>query len=100
MKKILLVFLLLPFYAIAQKDTSFWFSAPDVLEFLGGNPHDKPILLRLISFTLVNTSIAANSTTTIDLSSWENLAGDYVYYIKSVNLCGETIKKGNVLLIR
>lgn len=27
-------------------------------------------------------------------------AGGYVYYIKSINLCGETIKKGNVLLIR
>lgn len=26
--------------------------------------------------------------------------GGYVYYIKSVNLCGETIRKGNVLLIR
>ncbi|RYE21725.1 MAG: T9SS type B sorting domain-containing protein [Sphingobacteriales bacterium] len=26
--------------------------------------------------------------------------GGYVYYIKSVNLCGETFKKGNVLLIR
>ena len=26
--------------------------------------------------------------------------GGYVYYITSVNLCGETVKKGNVLLLR
>jgi gliding motility-associated-like protein len=26
--------------------------------------------------------------------------GNYVYYIKSVNFCGEQVKKGNVLLIR
>lgn len=89
MKKILLAFLLMPLSTFAQKDTSFWFAAPEVLEFLTGNPHDKPLLFRLTSFgtaanvtisipanpafTPVTTSLAANSSATVDLSNWDDL---------------------------
>ena len=78
--------MLLPFSALAQKDTTFWFAAPDAYEFLINNPHDRPMLLRLTTFsnaatvtvsipanggfTPITSNIAASSTTTIDLSAW------------------------------
>ncbi|RYE19433.1 MAG: LamG domain-containing protein, partial [Sphingobacteriales bacterium] len=89
MKKILLVFLLFPLFTFAQKDSNFWFSAPDIVEFSVGTPHDKPILLRLTSFsaaanvtisipanpsfTPIDVNIAANSTVSVNLSSWGDL---------------------------
>ncbi|MBC7934603.1 MAG: gliding motility-associated C-terminal domain-containing protein [Rhizobacter sp.] len=89
MRKFLLALIFLPLSAFAQKDTSFWFAAPDIVEFLTGTPHDKPILLRLTSFgtaanviisipanpsfTPINTTISANSTITVDLSNWAGL---------------------------
>lgn len=85
MKKLLL-FLLFPLSAFSQKDTSFWFAAPDVNQFLTGNPHDRPILLRLTTFnnpstitisipanptfTPLTNTIAANSSGVVDLSAW------------------------------
>lgn len=85
LKKLLLL-LLLPFSVFAQKDTTFWFAAPDVNQFLPGNPHDRPILLRLTSFSSPSTvtisipanpsftpltnTIAANSSGIVDLSAW------------------------------
>ena len=89
MRKILLLLFLFPLSSYAQKDTSFWFAAPEVVEFLSGNPHDKPLLFRLTSFgtaanvsisipanpsfTPVTASLAANSSATIDLSAWDAL---------------------------
>ncbi|RZL19773.1 MAG: LamG domain-containing protein, partial [Pedobacter sp.] len=86
MKKIIFAFLLFPLIATAQKDTSFWFAAPDIVEFSQGTPHDKPILFRLTSFSAaavvtislpanqgfapIVTTINANSTSTVDLSPW------------------------------
>ena len=88
MKKLLLL-ILLPISVFAQKDTSFWFAAPDVTEFNVSNPYDRPILLRLTTFSIAATvtvsipsnssfvpitiSISPNSTGTIDLSNWANL---------------------------
>ena len=85
LKKLLLL-LLLPLSLFAQKDASFWFAAPDVNQFLAGNPHDRPILLRLTSFSSPSTvtisipanpsftpltnTIAANSSGIVDLSAW------------------------------
>lgn len=89
MKKLLLILFILPLFVAAQRDTSFWFAAPDVNEFLSNNPHDKPMLLRLTtfssaatvrisipanpSFTPITRTIAANATSTVDLSTWDDL---------------------------
>lgn len=78
--------MLLPISVFAQKDTSFWFAAPDVNQFLVFNPHDRPILLRLTTFSTaasitvsipadptfipITISVAANASGTIDLSNW------------------------------
>lgn len=89
MKKILLAFLMMPLFASAQKDTEFWFAAPEIVEFLSGNPHDKPLLFRLNSFgTAANVTfsipanpsftpftilIPANDGAIVDMSNWDDL---------------------------
>ncbi len=82
MKKTFLVLALtFSFFADAQRDTEFWFSAPEI-----ENQHDRPILLRITSFddpatinvsipanpgfTALSVPIAANASTTIDLTAW------------------------------
>jgi gliding motility-associated-like protein len=93
-----LFFRLLSFFAVffsihtleAQRDTEFWFAAPEVSEIndpLYGQ-YDRPILLRITTaenpatitvsmpadptFSPVVVTLAANLSTTIDLTSWIN----------------------------
>jgi hypothetical protein len=84
LKKLLLL-VLLPISVFAQRDTSFWFTAP-AIEQVSPNSHDRPILLRLSSFSTaaiitvsmpadpsfapITRSIGPNATSSIDLSLW------------------------------
>lgn len=84
MKKILsLVFCLISVITYAQRDTEFWFAAPDV-----DVQHQEPIVLRItsyssasvvtvsqpanVSFTPITVSVPANSSTSVDLTTWIN----------------------------
>src|SRR6266516_7606655 len=71
----------------AQIDREFWFAAPDIYD--AGQNFDKPIAIRLTtfaspatvtismpanpSFTPVVNTIPANSTFSVDLTTWINL---------------------------
>ena len=83
-----LIFLFFSVSALAQKDTVFWFAAPDVFQN-GASNFDRPIFLRLSSFATAATvtisqpagagmptqvvSIPANSSVFVNLSSWINV---------------------------
>ena len=98
MKKYLLLIFLFQVaheYSIAQTDTAFWFAAPnvDIANYPANGPYDRPIYLRLTSFTTsanvtvsipantaftpVNLTIPANSTSTIDLTPWIDLIENF-----------------------
>lgn len=98
MKKCLLFFFLFLAaheYSIAQTDTAFWFAAPnvDIANYPANGPYDRPIYLRLTSFTTsanvtvsvpanaaftpINLTIPANSTSTIDLTPWIDLIENF-----------------------
>ena len=90
MKKLLLL-ILLPISVFAQKDTSFWFAAPDieVVNHPLYGEYDRPIYLRLTSFTAaanvtisipanpgftpININIPPSSTSTVNLTPWIDL---------------------------
>src|SRR5258705_3273072 len=98
MKKYFLIislFLLNWKYSEAQRDTTFWFAAPDI-EIVNDpiyGEYDRPIYLRLtsftssanvivsipanIAFTPINITIPANSTSTIDLTPWIDLIENF-----------------------
>ncbi len=69
-------------YSIAQKDTLFWFGAPNFSSGLGENPisltivtYDDPAVVTISqpangSFLPITLSLAANSYQTVDLSSF------------------------------
>ncbi|MEI9947342.1 MAG: gliding motility-associated C-terminal domain-containing protein [Chitinophagaceae bacterium] len=86
-KKTLLIgffFFLLQISSYSQKDTEFWFSAPDIHSLF-----ERPILLRIASFNNpaviaisipanasfvpLSVSLPANSSTTVDLTAWITL---------------------------
>lgn len=97
--------------SFAQTDREFWFAAPDVDEV--NSPlygfYDRPIYLRITSFTIsadvtisipanpsftpINITIPANSTSTIDLTTWidqienfqPNIVANKGLYIQSTN---------------
>lgn len=78
------IILLLPQFAAAQIDKEFWFAAPHVYDAV--RDFNKPITLRITtltaaatvvisipadpSFTPISRNIGANSTVSIDLTSW------------------------------
>ncbi|MEP7255415.1 MAG: gliding motility-associated C-terminal domain-containing protein [Ferruginibacter sp.] len=87
----LIFFLSLQKNSNAQTDTSFWFAAPDI-EILNHpiyGQYDRPIYLRLTSFASaanitismpanpgfapINLNIPANSTNTVNLTTWIDL---------------------------
>jgi gliding motility-associated-like protein len=87
-KRFLLIFLLASFYhqlVWAQSDTNFWFAAPDLQQ----NHGDRPIFLRIAanstaatvrisipatpSFIPIVVNITANSSQSIDLTTYINL---------------------------
>ncbi len=86
LKQISLLFVLISYNIIcySQVDNEFWFAAPDVS--VGDNNFDIPIVLRISTlnnasnvvisqpanptFLPINVNIPANSTTTVDLSSY------------------------------
>lgn len=91
--------------ALAQVDTEFWFAAPEVTS----QHSDRPVFLRIsclqngasvqisqpanASFAVINLSLAANQTVSVDLTGsidlLENKPGDQILnkglYIKSTN---------------
>lgn len=89
------IFLLILKYSEAQSDTAFWFAAPnvDIANYPVNGPYDRPIYLRLTSFTLsanviisipaniaftpISITIPANSTSTIDLTPWIDLIENF-----------------------
>lgn len=92
---LVLVLVLIQKYSNAQRDTAFWFAAPDVVEInhpLYGQ-YDRPIYLRLTSFSAlsnvtisipanpafipINITIPANSTSTVDLTTWINMIENF-----------------------
>lgn len=76
------LFCLTSVYSIAQKDTLFWFGAPNFSSGLGENPisltivtYDDPAVVTISqpangSFLPITLSLAANSYQTVDLSSF------------------------------
>lgn len=84
------VLLLCGYTSNAQRDTEFWFAAPEVSEI--NDPtygrYDRPILLRMTAsentatvtiampantaFTPISVTVPANTSTTVDLTAWIN----------------------------
>jgi hypothetical protein len=80
------IILLLPLLSSAQIDKEFWFAAPHVFD--AGRDFNKPVNLRITtltsaatvvisipadpSFAPISRTIGANSTVSIDLTSWVN----------------------------
>ncbi|SHM54343.1 gliding motility-associated C-terminal domain-containing protein [Mucilaginibacter sp. OK098] len=80
------IILFMPHLVSAQVDRTFWFVAPYVYD--AGRDFDKPIVLRITtlsspatvvismpadpSFTPITTNIGANSTVSVDLTTWIN----------------------------
>ncbi|MEJ7627231.1 MAG: gliding motility-associated C-terminal domain-containing protein [Ferruginibacter sp.] len=83
---LLLIILINGHYSNAQKDTTFWFAAPDISSAFN---YDKPVHLRLSSynqnavvsismpanpaFPIQNVTIPAFTTQSVDLTNWLNL---------------------------
>ena len=81
-----IVFICCRLLSFSQTDTAFWFAAPDISAEMN---YDRPIILRITAFQqpcnivisepanaafpVQNVSIPANSTQSVDLTTWINL---------------------------
>lgn len=97
MKKLLflLLFLNCMLTCFCQRDTEFWFAAPEVRR--STLEYDRPIFLKLFSYdqpATINVSMPANAAfpvQTIEMNAWESVALDLTTYIDLIENKPENI---------